>query len=167
MKLGRSPSWMTKIERGERQIDSVTMLLRVADALNVELHNVTGRPYFPEPGGRSMEGGASLKRLRKAVMRPDIFTSYGLELSPRPVAELREDARRLRQQYNMSPENFSAVVPLLPVLLDEVQSAIAVCLRASRAAMPKQSLPTSTVWRIWSCGNTATWTSPGSPEISR
>lgn len=127
MKLDRSPSWMTKIERGERQIDSVTMLLRVAEVLNVELHNLTRRPSL-ESGGRTLEGSAGLKRLRKAVMRPDAFASYSVELSspPRPVARMREDARRLRQQYNTSPENFSAVVPLLPVLLNEVQSAVAV-----------------------------------------
>jgi len=127
MKLNRSKSWMTKVERGERHVDSVTMLLRMAEVLNVELHHVTGKPYFPEPGGEGTDGGASLKRLRKAVMRPDVFQSVGASVDPlklRPVAALREDARRLRQQYNTSPENFSAVVPMLPTLMDEVQAAV-------------------------------------------
>jgi transcriptional regulator with XRE-family HTH domain len=38
MRLHRSKSWVTKVERGERPIDSVTVLLQVSKALGVEVH---------------------------------------------------------------------------------------------------------------------------------
>ena len=41
MRLHRSKSWVTKVERGERQIDSVTALLQVSKALGVEVQKLT------------------------------------------------------------------------------------------------------------------------------
>src|SRR5215467_7391187 len=71
MRLHRSKSWVTKIERGERQIDSITTLLQVSRALRVEVHRLTGRPYFPEPGGGTSERAEGLSELRRALMRYD------------------------------------------------------------------------------------------------
>lgn len=124
MKVGRSASWMTKVERGERQVDSVTMLLRIAESLGVELHQITGRPYFPEPGGENTGQGVGLRQLRKAITGQIIFAGADSQSQlHRPLGQLREDARRLRQQYNVSPDNFSAVVPVLPSLITETRAA--------------------------------------------
>jgi len=125
MKVDRSVSWVTKVERGERQIDSVTMLLRIADALGVELHQVTGRPYFPEPRGRNATEWQGLRPLRRALMRYEAFTATAESdpTSVRSVDELRLQARHLRRLYNTSPYNFSAVLPLLPSIITEAQTA--------------------------------------------
>lgn len=125
MKVDRSASWVTKVERGERQVDSVTMLLRVATALGVELHQVTGQPYFPEPGGQRPTGSQGLRPLRRALMRYEAFTPTADDQATpgRPVQELRLEARRLRQLYNTSPHNFSAVIPVLPHIITQAQSA--------------------------------------------
>src|SRR6266540_3883437 len=58
MRLHRSKSWVTKIERGERPLDSVRTLLEVARALGVEVRELTGQPWFPEPGGPRRALGA-------------------------------------------------------------------------------------------------------------
>ena len=68
MRLHRSKSWVTKIERGERSIDSITVLLQVARALGVEVQKLTGRPYFPEPGGRAAGGAEALSELRRVLI---------------------------------------------------------------------------------------------------
>src|SRR2546422_7675261 len=71
MRLHRSKSWVTKVERGERSIDSVTTLLQVSKALGVEVQKLTGRPYFPEPGGGSAERTSELSDLLRVLMRHD------------------------------------------------------------------------------------------------
>ena len=71
MRLHRSKSWVTKVERGERSIDSVTALLQVSKALGVEVQKLTGRPYFPEPGGHGVERAEGLSELRRVLMRYD------------------------------------------------------------------------------------------------
>ena len=124
MRLHRSKSWVTKIERGERSIESITVLLQVARALGVEVQKLTGRPYFPEPGGRAAGGAEGLSELRRVLMRYDAIHGVVHGESDEPVpdlAELSAEARRARDLYEMSASNFSAVVPFLPGLIDRAQ----------------------------------------------
>jgi transcriptional regulator with XRE-family HTH domain len=123
MRLHRSKSWVTKVERGERQIDSVTVLLQVSKALGVEVQKLTGRPYFPEPGGGSAERAGGLSDLRRVLMRHDAIHGVAPRGSAEP-AELREvsaEARRARDLYNTSASNFSVVVPFLPGIIERAQ----------------------------------------------
>ena len=62
MRLHRSTSWVTKIERGGRPLDSVRTLLEVARALGVEVRELTGQPWFPEPGGPDTLGPGGRQR---------------------------------------------------------------------------------------------------------
>ena len=124
MRLHRSKSWVTKVERGERQIDSVTALLQVSKALGVEVQKLTGRPYFPEPGGGSSERAEGLSELRRVLMRHDAIhgVAHGGSDEPAPdLGELSVEARRARDLYETSATNFSAVVPFLPGLIDRAQ----------------------------------------------
>src|SRR5437588_6851155 len=124
MRLHRSKSWVTKVERGERQIDSVTTLLQVSKALGVEVQKLTGRPYFPEPGGGSAERAEGLSELRRVLMRYDAIhgVAHGGSDEPAPdLGDLSVEARRARDLYETTATNFSAVVPFLPRLIDRAQ----------------------------------------------
>ena len=123
MRLRRSKSWVTKVERGERSIDSVTTLLQVSKALGVEVQKLTGRPYFPEPGGGSPERTEGLSELRRVLMRYDaIHGAHGGSDERAPdLGELSVEARRTRDLYETTTTNFSAVVPFLPRLIDRAQ----------------------------------------------
>ncbi|MEA2588391.1 MAG: hypothetical protein QOH66_1318 [Actinomycetota bacterium] len=125
MRLHRSKSWVTKVERGERPIDSVTALLQVSKALGVEVQKLTGRPYFPEPGGRSVERAEGLSALRRVLMRYDAIhgVTHGWSDEPADLGELSVEARGARDLYETSTSNFSAVVPFLPGLIDRAQLA--------------------------------------------
>jgi transcriptional regulator with XRE-family HTH domain len=125
MRLHRSKSWVTKVERGERQIDSVTALLQVSKALGVEVQKLTGRPYFPEPGGGSAERAEGLSGLRRVLMRHDAIhgVAYGGGDAPADLREVSAEARRARDLYETTASNFSAVVPFLPGLIDRAQLA--------------------------------------------
>src|SRR2546430_67285 len=114
MRLHRSKSWVTKVERGERQIDSVTVLLHVSKALGVEVQKLTGRPYFPEPGSGSAERAGGLSDLRRVLMRHDAIhgVAPGGSNEPAPdLGELSVQARRARDLYETSATNFSAAGP--------------------------------------------------------
>jgi transcriptional regulator with XRE-family HTH domain len=123
MRLHRSKSWVTKVERGERQIDSVTTLLQVSKALGVEVQKLTGRPYFPEPGGDSAERAEGLSELRRVLMRYDAIhgVAHAGSDTPADLREVSAEARRARDLYNTSASNFSIVVPFLPGIIDRAQ----------------------------------------------
>jgi hypothetical protein len=53
---------VTQVERGERPLDSVRTLLEVARALGVEVRDLTGQPWFPEPGGPGHEAVPTIRR---------------------------------------------------------------------------------------------------------
>jgi transcriptional regulator with XRE-family HTH domain len=125
MRLNRSKSWVTKVERGERPLDSITTILQVARALSVEVQKLTGRPYFPDPGERDAKS-EGLYPLRRVLMRYDAIHNAAHGISdgpPLPIADLRREAERVRQLYNQAPNNFSAVVPFLPTLIGQAQLA--------------------------------------------
>jgi transcriptional regulator with XRE-family HTH domain len=84
MRLHRSRSWVTKIERGERPLDSVRTMLEVARALGVEVRELTGQPWFPEPGGPGHEAVPAIRRALLAL-HPDSATE------PRDLAPLERD----------------------------------------------------------------------------
>ena len=69
MRLHRSKSRVTKVERGERQIDSVTALLQVSKALGVEAQKLTGR---------------ARRRLPRPLKAVEDFPQIRLKILPAP-----------------------------------------------------------------------------------
>src|SRR5215472_9902892 len=49
--LGRSQSWLTKVERGERQLDRMSTILEVAHVLGVDVAEITGWTWTSVPSG--------------------------------------------------------------------------------------------------------------------
>jgi transcriptional regulator with XRE-family HTH domain len=50
--IGRSESWVSQVERGVREIDRLSVLQSVADALNVSVNELTGAPEEAAPEER-------------------------------------------------------------------------------------------------------------------
>jgi len=127
MRLNLSKSWVAKVERGERSIDSITTLMHVARALGVELQMLTGRPLFPEPTGQDgAEREGVVLDVRRVLMHYDKIhgiTPAESSAPPRPLAELRREARAARRIYDTSANNFSAVVYVLVELIGQTQHA--------------------------------------------
>lgn len=116
MRLHRSRSWVTKIERGERPLDSVRALLEVARALGVEVRELTGQPWFPEPGG---PGHEAVPAIRRALLT----SNRGANAEPRDAAVLERDVIATGRLWQTEPNCYSVVVPLLPGLLVEARLA--------------------------------------------
>jgi len=91
-RMGRSQPWASAIEKGDLEIDSVTLINRAARILNVHPNEVTGRPY--NPGSPTEDRGhAAITAIRRVVQRYDLPPDWPIE--PRPMAQLRESVRDL------------------------------------------------------------------------
>ena len=123
MRLFRSKSWVTKIERGERPLDSVRTLVDVARALGVQVRDLTGQPWFPESGGPGHDAVPAIRRaltsLTPSSTRPD-----GQPIEPRDPTRLRADVLAAGHLWQTDRHCYSAVVPLLPDLIAEARLAV-------------------------------------------
>ena len=64
--IGRTPSWVSKIERGNVPLDRMSIVSRIAEALSVEVVELTGQPYrHRDPELES--GHSSIPALRLAL----------------------------------------------------------------------------------------------------
>jgi transcriptional regulator with XRE-family HTH domain len=143
-RLHRSASWVTKIERGERRVDSMSALLELARVLGVPLHQLTGHPDHTRLSTVDPPAG-ELNDLNRILDRSgSIGRTIGVE-APRALNELHHEAAILRRLYNTSNRKFSAVAPLLSGLIEEAQRAVAV---ASSAEWPIANAALSALYRL-------------------
>src|SRR6266542_3960752 len=119
MRLHRSKSWVTKIERGERPLDSVRTLLEVARALGVEVRELTGQPWFPEPGGPGHEALPAIRRALLALSPPPMGADSddGEPIDAGDLPAVERDVLAAGWLWQREPNCFSVVVPLLPGLI--------------------------------------------------
>jgi transcriptional regulator with XRE-family HTH domain len=93
--VGRTEDWLSKIERGEREIRCFDVLADVARALRVTLGDLLGEPVLLE----DEEEYDDVPAVRDALMAPQrlsrtlFSSSMSLEyIDPVPVARLAEGA---------------------------------------------------------------------------
>lgn len=124
MRLFRSKSWVTKIERGERPLDSVRTLVDVARALGVQVRDLTGQPWFPESGGPGHDAIPAIRRALTSLTAPSTRPD-GQPIEPRDPTSLRADVLAAGRLWQTDRHCYSAVVPLLPDLIIEARLAAA------------------------------------------
>src|ERR1044072_830408 len=93
--VGRAEDWLSKIERGEREIRRLDVLVEVARALRVTLGDLLGEPVLLEDEQKNDDVPA----IRDALMAPQRLSKKlfgdGFEpeyVDPKPVAQWAEDA---------------------------------------------------------------------------
>lgn len=117
--VGRTEDWLSKIERGERDIRRLDVLAEVARALRVTLGDLLGEPVLLEDD----EEHDDVPAVRDALMAPrrlsrTLFSSSMLPeyIDPVPVARLAEGAW---SSYQMG--DLGRVVSALPGLIKTTQ----------------------------------------------
>ncbi|MGC4806294.1 helix-turn-helix domain-containing protein [Micromonospora sp. DT233] len=105
-RLGRSKSWVDKVERGVRPLDRYPVIQEVAEVLRVDsLLLLDGRP--PSPAAGVPDG---VDELRAALARYDIR---------RPTASAQQVGRQVEHAWlSFQHAHYAQVVRLLPGLLD-------------------------------------------------
>ncbi|MGC5286499.1 helix-turn-helix domain-containing protein [Micromonospora sp. DT231] len=111
-RLGKSKSWVDKVERGARRLERVSNLREVAATLRIDVEVLLAtRPVRPTPVAAGVDG------IRTALAR------YDLPGADRPplVEELQARLDHAEQSYRHA--RYPELLALLPDLLDAVREA--------------------------------------------
>lgn len=117
--VGRSEDWLSKIERGEREIRRLDIIVEVAGALRVSLGDLLGEPVLMEDDHQNDDIPAvrdalmAPQRLSKTLFRSSVAPEY---VDPRPVAQWVESAWEDYQAGRLG-----RVVEVLPRLIKTAQ----------------------------------------------
>lgn len=123
-RLGKSKSWVDKVERGVRRLERVSNLREVAETLRIDVEVLlAARPVRPTPVVAGVDG------VRLALAR------YDLPGADRPplAEELRARLEHAEQSYRHA--RYPALLALLPGLLDAAREAHAACPGATDALL--------------------------------
>ncbi|NUP46511.1 MAG: helix-turn-helix transcriptional regulator [Catenulispora sp.] len=90
--LGRSQGWVSGIESGDIELDSVTLIVRAASVLKVYPNEITGRPYDPGTPAED-RGHRAIPAIRRVVSRHDLPPDWPVD--PRSVRELESAVAQL------------------------------------------------------------------------
>ncbi|MCX5562870.1 helix-turn-helix domain-containing protein [Streptomyces sp. NBC_00038] len=114
--LGKSQGWVSKMERGQIEIDRVGLLNAIAAELHVHPNDLIGRPYNSSPTENQWQVAASsiLRELRRYDLAP-VF-----EGTPRSSNQLWQEATRLHRLRDAAAN--VAIVQILPDLFREARA---------------------------------------------
>ncbi|MGH3621788.1 MAG: helix-turn-helix domain-containing protein [Sciscionella sp.] len=119
--VGRSPGWVSKIERGVLPLDRKSVVLKLADVLDVDATTLQGRSQAPDIPGKHGQA-VVVGELRQALMRWATPAISPARTSPRHTLDMlrqRVDAANRQRQ----DARFADLAVSLPALLDDLRDA--------------------------------------------
>ncbi len=125
-RLGRSESWVSKVERGERRVDRLSVIEDLAAVLEVDPGTLLGpwpRPHGIRSGRPAAHQGGrpEVEAIRAALMRYDAITApCTSELAP-SIPDLRRGVEGLWEAFQAS--RYSLIGSALPELLHRAEAA--------------------------------------------
>ena len=128
--VGRSESWLSQVERGQRGIDSHSVLVRLAEVLRVDIEELTGSGDGDERGRRVHPAASLIEQAMMAYDAPGTSTESGEPDPEVSVDYLRAKARSAYQAYQST--HYDTTGRILPGLIRGVETAA----RSAGAADP-------------------------------
>ncbi|WP_369208217.1 helix-turn-helix domain-containing protein [Streptomyces sp. PU-14G] len=120
---GRGPDWLKKIESGERDLDSYTLLLRLAAGLQLsDLSALTGAEGVAQPVPLGRLNHPAMPEIWSAVMLRGV-TPGGPPPEGVDVAALRGRVDQTWRLWHTSARNRTEVGALLPALIRDAEAA--------------------------------------------
>lgn len=114
--VGRSKSWLSQVERGVRSVDRLSVVAEMARVLNVDVQDLTGRPWQYGPnGGVDVE---SLSEVRRTFTRYEHLRGTSAPASV-SLDTLRRAVHNGHADYQAA--RHSRVVEQLPSLVVEAE----------------------------------------------
>ncbi|MEU7617777.1 helix-turn-helix domain-containing protein [Micromonospora rifamycinica] len=118
-RLGKSKSWVDKVERGVRSLDRMSTIRDVAAVLRVDTATLLGRDVQP---AEVAERGAGVSRIRAALSTYEM--ALGRVAAGREVPSVDRLARAVGHAWTTFQQaRYPPLVELLPGLLTEVHRA--------------------------------------------
>ncbi|WP_229401376.1 helix-turn-helix domain-containing protein [Micromonospora okii] len=116
-RLGKSKSWVDKVERGVRSLDKVSTLHDIAAVLRIDAAVLLGRET--QPAGVT-ERGEGVARIRVALSRYEV--ALGRAAARRPVLPADQMARQVAHAWTtFQHARYPQVIELLPGLLTDAE----------------------------------------------
>ncbi|MGW1058689.1 helix-turn-helix domain-containing protein [Micromonospora rubida] len=120
-RLGKSKSWVDKVERGVRSLDKVSTLRDIAAALRIDTGVLLGRDVQPAPVAERVEG---VERIREALSAYEIALGQPVARHPVPPADrLARDVEHAWVTFQHA--RYPQVIAVVPGLLAGVQRVVA------------------------------------------
>jgi DNA-binding XRE family transcriptional regulator len=120
--IGRSPSWVKQAENDRRPADSLSVLLRIADVLQIRnLADLTGVQSLPVRMFAG-PGHPALAEVRAAINTSPLMIPHG---QVQPLTTIRARLDSAWRTRHTSPDHRTALGKLLPDLLRDTQLAAA------------------------------------------
>lgn len=121
-RLGKSKSWVDKIERGVRRLDRFSVINEIADVLQIDIQVLMGRDPTRKPGVIDCIDQIDVAEIRAALERYDKISTFFMP-SPEPLAlpELRKAVDHAWLTFQHS--KYGALARMLPRLLRDAQAA--------------------------------------------
>ncbi|WP_433376927.1 helix-turn-helix domain-containing protein [Actinoplanes sp. CA-142083] len=121
-RLGKSKSWVDKVERGVRRLDKFSVVYEIADVLQVDVQLLLGKDVERRPETQNCIDQVEVEEIRAALERYDQMSAFFQTVphSP-PLAEMRKAVSHAWLTYQHA--KYGVLARTLPKLLRDAQAA--------------------------------------------
>ncbi len=121
-RLGKSKSWVDKVERGVRRLDKFSVVYEIADVLQLDVQLLMGREPERRPDNVVCVDQIEVEEIRAALERYDqISAFFYAPPEPMPLEELRKAINHAWLTYQHA--RYGVLARALPKLLRDAQAA--------------------------------------------
>jgi transcriptional regulator with XRE-family HTH domain len=121
-RLGKSKSWVDKVERGVRRLDKFSVTSEIAEVLQVDVQLLLGREPERRPESMNCIDQIEVTEIRSALERYDqISAFFYAPPEPPPIAEMEKATAHAWQ--TLLHAKWGVLTRALPKLLREAQAA--------------------------------------------
>lgn len=121
-RLGKSKSWVDKVERGVRRLDKFSVVYEIADVLQVDVQLLLGKDVERRPETQNCIDQVEVEEIRAALERYDQMSAFfqAVPHSP-PLTEMRKAVSHAWLTYQHA--KYGVLARTLPKLLRDAQAA--------------------------------------------
>ena len=121
-RLGKSKSWVDKVERGVRRLDKFSVVYEIADVLQVDVQLLLGKDVERRPETQNCIDKVEVEEIRAALERYDQMSAF-FQPAPHspPLPEMRKAVSHAWLTYQHA--KYGVLARTLPKLLRAAQAA--------------------------------------------
>jgi transcriptional regulator with XRE-family HTH domain len=120
-RLGKSKSWVDKVERGVRRLDKFSVVSEIADVLQLDVQLLLGRDPERKPDSAMCIDQVEVEEIRAALERYDQISAFFFAPpEPPPLAEMRKAVTHAWLSYQHA--KYGMLARTLPRLLRDAQA---------------------------------------------
>ncbi|WP_432992082.1 helix-turn-helix domain-containing protein [Dactylosporangium sp. CA-233914] len=121
-RLGKSKSWVDKVERGVRRLDKFSVVHEIADVLQLDVQILLGKDSERRPENPNGVDQVEVEEIRAALERYDqVSAFFYAPPEPLPLSEMRKAVTHAWLSFQHA--KYGALARTLPRLLREAQAA--------------------------------------------